>query len=479
MNSVGGPTDDWHPARLIPTVGIRGQEEQERRATSCLLAVMHAVPEFGHALLKELGAPKSTVIETYAEVRFKDGAGKTVIPDGAIVCERAGKRWTCLVEVKTAKAPLKDVQVSTYLDVARDRGFDGVLTISNQITASSADSPVAVDGRKLKRTNLWHLSWWRIITEAIVQSRYRGVSDPDQAWLLGELIAYFDSEASGTGGFQDMGDQWVPVRKSAHDGTLRASDPDAHAVAERWEEFTQYLCLGLSQDLGRSVTLPRPRKQSRPARLDELTKMLATDGLLEATLRVPDAVGDLAVCCDLRARQTLTSVTVKAPGDGRAKSRINWLLRQLGDASDELRIEAIYPNARESTGALLGQAREDVDCLLYPADPKREPRTFVVTLSKPMGKKRGKAEGSFVRETRTQTFSFYRDLVQDLKAWQARAPKLREESESSTESDPPSPDPPPAGALDRREPGEADDPPARLESGDSAAASMSSWPSAT
>jgi hypothetical protein len=151
------------------------------------------------------------VIETFAEVRFKNDAGKTVIPDGAIVCERGGRRWTILVEVKTAKAPVNSEQVGAYLDIARENGFDGVLTISNQITASSNDSPVEVDGRKLKRTSLWHFSWWRIITEAIVQSRYRGVSDPDQAWLLGELIAYFDSEASGTGGFQDMGDRWVSI----------------------------------------------------------------------------------------------------------------------------------------------------------------------------------------------------------------------------------------------------------------------------
>lgn len=458
MGGDRGSTEDWRPARLIPTVGIRGQEEQERRATSCFLAVMHAVPEFGHALLKELGAPKSPVIETFAEVRFKDGDGKTVIPDGAIVCERGTKRWTCLVEVKTGKATLKGEQVSMYLDTARDNGFDGVLTISNQITSSSSDSPVSVDGRKLKRTSLWHFSWWRVITEAIVQSRYRGISDPDQAWLLGELIAYFDSEASGTGGFQDMGDQWVPVRKAAHDGTLRASDPDVQVVAERWEEFSHYLCLGLSQDLGRSVSLPRPRKQTRTARLDALAKALAADGVLEATLRVPDAIGDLTVRCDLRARQTLTSVTLKAPGEGRAKARINWLLRQLSDASDDLRVEAAYPNARETTGALLGRIREDVDRLLYPADVKREPRGFTVTLSRPMGKKRGKAEGSFVRETRTQTFAFYRDLVQDLKAWQARAPKLREEPSTDTKDDAPSPDPPPAAAVDGREPGETEDP---------------------
>src|SRR3954469_9370701 len=300
QNGSDFDTSEWHPARLIPTAGIRGEEEREKRATSSLLAVMRAVPEFGHALLKELGAPNSPVIETFAEVRFKDGDGKTVIPDGAIVCRRGQKEWTCLVEVKTGGASLRPEQVSSYLDIARENGFAGVLTISNQITARSEESPVTVDKRKLRRTSLWHFSWWRVLTEAIVQHRFRGISDPDQAWILGELIAYLDSEASGAGGFEDMGDKWVRVRKAAHDGTLRLNDAEAAAVAERWEEFTQYLCLGLSQDLGRLVTSPRPRGQTTAARLDESVKELAGDGSLTASLRVPDAVGDIRIRADLR-----------------------------------------------------------------------------------------------------------------------------------------------------------------------------------
>jgi len=35
--------------------------EQEKRATSSLLAVMRAVPEFGHALVTPLGAPKGRI----------------------------------------------------------------------------------------------------------------------------------------------------------------------------------------------------------------------------------------------------------------------------------------------------------------------------------------------------------------------------------------------------------------------------------
>src|SRR4051794_12737593 len=453
------PRENWHPARLIPTVGIKGQEEQERRATSSLLAVMRAVPEFGHGMLKELGAPKSPIIETFTEVRFKDSAGKTVIPDGAIVCQRGGKTWTCLVEVKTGKAPLRDEQVACYMDVARENGFDGVLTISNQITASSTESPVCVDKRKVGKRGMWHYSWWRMITEALVQYRYRGVSGPDQAWILGELIAYFDSEASGCGGFEDMGDKWVTVRKAAHEGTLRPNMPEAREVAERWEEFTQYLCLGLSQDLGRIVSSPRPRKLDTAGTLEAHVKKLVADGQLEATVRVPDTIGDLTIRADLRARRTLTSVTVDAPRDGRAKARINWMLRQLADAPPELRMEAAFPSARQTTSEMLGDVRENPELLLYPQDPKREPKAFTLTLARAMGQKRGKAEGSFVRETRRQTFDFYRDLLQHLNPCPARAPKLHEEPAGEPESvlELPRSEPPPVGA-DIRDPGDARDP---------------------
>ena len=423
---VGTEPAGWRHARLIPTYGTRSQQEQEKRATSCLLAVMHGVPEFGFALLRELGAPKSPVIETFAEVRFKDAAGKTVIPDGAIICRRGSKQWTCLVEVKTGTAPLKEDQVSSYLDIAREQGFDGVLTISTQITANSTESPLAVSKLKLRKTSLWHFSWWRVLTEAVVQQRYHHISDPDQEWVLRELIHYLSSEASGAVGFEDMGENWVAVRRAAHDGTLRETDAIAHEVAERWEQFTNYLTLSLSQELGASVVAARqPRTQSTPDRLKEITKALAVSGELRSTLRVPDAIGPLEIRADLRSRQTFTSISLDAPREGRLRSRFNWLLRQLKDAPDDLRVEAAFPNARSTTTAALGAIRDDPTALFYPSDTAREPRGFVLTRARPMGQKRGRAEGSFVRETAAQTVEFYRDLLQVLKRWQASAPKLR------------------------------------------------------
>lgn len=93
----------WQRARLIPVLRVKGAEEQERRATSALMAVLSAVDEFGQSFTKQFGAHKGTV-ETFIEVPFELSGGSTVIPDGLIQVARGKRIWTALVEVKTACA---------------------------------------------------------------------------------------------------------------------------------------------------------------------------------------------------------------------------------------------------------------------------------------------------------------------------------------------------------------------------------------
>ena len=81
--------ESWGEARLIPTSGINGADEQERRATSALLTVMTSVREFGRGLIPPLGAPAGT-ITTFVEVPFMLGY-KRVYPDGLIRVSRGQK----------------------------------------------------------------------------------------------------------------------------------------------------------------------------------------------------------------------------------------------------------------------------------------------------------------------------------------------------------------------------------------------------
>jgi hypothetical protein len=393
---------------------------------------MGAVDEFGRALLRDVGAPAGR-ISTFTEVPLEAATGQVLRPDGAIVVERGSRSWRCLVEVKTGNAPLGSKQIADYLDLAREHGFDAVLTISNQISTGPQDVPVEVDGRKLRSVALRHLSWWRIVTEAVMQHQHKGIKDSDQAWILGELIAYLEHERSGAVGFEDMGQNWVNVRNAARDGTIRVSDPGVRDIIDRWEQFVEYLCLGLSQDLGVQVALAQTRASDGDRWTESLLKSLSEEGRLNGSFRVPDAVGAIEVEADLRARMTRTTVTVKAPKEGRPATRINWILRQLKGAPDDLRIEVQFARTKETTAVLLSEAREDPRALLSPTDPKREPRAFSLSLAGALGTKRGRGERSFVLETRRQVVSFYAEVVENLKNWQPKAPKMPPEASEEQE----------------------------------------------
>jgi hypothetical protein len=451
---VAKPEDEWRPARLIPTTGIGGQDEQEQRATSSLLAVMGAVPQFGRALLDQLGAPAGR-LTTFTEIRFVDADAKLSIPDGALIVERGKVRWVCLVELKTSGAELRAEQVDRYVEVARVNGFDAVLTISNQISASPSESPVSIDAKKLKKVALRHFSWWQVMTEARLQHKHRGVSDPDQAWILGELIAYLDHERAGAGGFDDMGERWVAVRDGAREATLKASYAGVKDLATRWEQLVEYLALGLTQDLGRRVETTWPRKLDALSRRDLHVRSLVDQGKLLASVRVPDAAGLIDLEADLRGRRFRTSVTVAPPREGKVQTRINWILRQLSTAKDDLHVEVRYPNQKEVTSASLKEARVKPERLLYAHDVKREPMAFRLVMSRDMGMKRGRSAGSFVLESKNQTSDFYRAIVQSLRPWAPSAPKLpvsagAQPTNASTE--------PPPFSGDSREFGEGTEP---------------------
>ncbi|MDP9461487.1 MAG: stress response protein, partial [Actinomycetota bacterium] len=80
------------------------------------------------------------------------------------------------------------------------------------------------------KVDLHHYSWSQILAEAVMQKEHRGVADPDQAWVLGELIRYLEHPRSGALEFDDMGASWVPVRDAVAAGNLRTSDKGAAEV---------------------------------------------------------------------------------------------------------------------------------------------------------------------------------------------------------------------------------------------------------
>ncbi len=418
--------EKWHAARLIPTSGIAGAEEQERRATSALLAVLSAVKEFNRAILGPLGAPVG-VVETFIEVPFQLG-DREVRPDGLIRVTRGGKAWTALVEVKTGKNDLATPQLEAYLDVAREQGYNALITISNEIPASAAVHPTPIDKRKLRKVDLHHMPWSFILSQAVMQKEHRGVSDPDQAWILGELIRYLEHPKSGALDFDDMGADWVPLREAVGAGTLRPADKSIIDVSARFDALLRYAALHLGRRLGTEVIHQLNRKEVadpgiRPA---ALRASLVENGTMSGVIRIPNTVGPIQITADLRSSRITAQIDVEAPKTGRAATRVNWLLRQLKDAPGAIRIEAFAANQRGPGAAELLSVLRGNPALLV-ADPSKDLRSFRIAATGAMGTKRSLGRGSFIESVVGAIDGFYVEVVQNLKPWSAAPPKLRDE----------------------------------------------------
>jgi len=349
-----------------------------------------------------------------------------------------------LVEFKTGTACLDAEQINTYWDVARERGFDAVVTISNEIAPSADSHPTqGLRVRANSKVRVHHLSWTALLSTAVMIKSHRGVDDPEQAWILGELIRYLRHPASGAMAFKDMGPNWVGVRTGARDGTLRASDSGVEDVALRWDQLLRYASLLLGAKIGADVEHVLPRAHSdQCARTAYLVDALMSGAPLDGTLRVPNAVGDIEVAADIKAGRISASVAVPSPDDRGARGRCSWIVRELRDAPPSLMIEAYARYAREPIVATLAQATEDHSALLD--DEKREPTKFrlVYTVEMGVGRKSGTRAPGFIDSVLTLIESFYGSVVQPITPWRPKAPKISTQStetagERETEKDKP------------------------------------------
>jgi len=412
-------------ARLIPVHGIGTTKEAEMRAASALLAILTVVRDLSTELFSPLGASRAqkATVEAYTEVEYKLD-GRKIRPDGLVVVTYGNNIWSSLVEVKTGTDQLTAEQINAYWDVARDNGIDHVLTISNEIAPNADAHPTAgLKVRSNSKVKVTHESWTALLSTALTIKQHKGVQDPEQAYLLSELIRYLEHPASGALSFDDMGDNWTTVREAVRNVGATPKDKGIDDICSRWDQLLRYGALMLGANLGRDVSLVLSKAHhDSTTRLDDLMDSLTRHGTLEGGLRVPDTAGDIEVFADLRARQLVAAVEIGAPQDKGHRGRVGWLLRQLSDAPGQAIIESYPKNARNPTTASLAAIREDRDVLVPDG---KDPHKFRVVVRAEMGLNRtgGGKRAGFVGSVLGLVNTFYEQVVQDITPWQPSAPK--------------------------------------------------------
>jgi len=417
-------TDSFQVARLIPVTGIKGALDQERRSSSALLAVMKIVPEFAQALMKEAGAPKGS-IETFIEPEFKLGS-KKIRPDGLIVIRRGAREWRALVEVKTGKNDLELEQINSYLDICKEYKLEALITLSNEVLNASGAHPTAgIDARRLRATHLEHLSWLKVLTEAIVLSEHVGVEATERDMVLKELIRYLQADSSGASEFNDMGVGWTRVRDQIRAATIRKPDQDVLDTVANFESLVRYASLTLSARLGVKAreVIPKAAKSNYRSHLAAAGQHLIDTKCLIGAITVPGAAAKMDLVADLGSGLLQCESTVPAPLEGRNKSRINWAVRQLLHKPDGLTLSWTYKHSRvrEQPHAVVDLLDKSYD---FEVLSDREISAFTVNMMTKMGSKRAAGAGGFIDSVVSIFEMFYGQVLEDFRPWQNPAPKL-------------------------------------------------------
>lgn len=417
-------------ARLF---SILAETSKEGRTLSIFLATLAAVREFRTSFLNSMGLRVGTTakLRTFTEVVFKCAKGEPNLgrPDGLLVLETWGRRWTALVEAKIGKTEIGQEQVERYLELAKQNKLDAVITISNQFSAVPQHHPLKIKLNKYKGVQLFHFSWMHILTEADLLTVNQDVEDDDQAYMLSEFLRFISHESAGVQGFTQMPAAWSDVVSKVQAGGMLQKTADTSAVAEAWQQETRDLCLILSRQLRRQVSqrLGRAAAADAEVRFQGDLDGLCTEQALSVTFDIPNTAAPLNVRADLRGRSVLVSMKLRAPDDKvSSRARLNWLLRQIPEsAQGNLHIRCQWPKTSVPTQFKLQELRED-PTKIDEGKGKLQVTGFEVILVADLGR-RFEQRRSFIEELERAVPEFYEVVGQHLRAWQPPAPRITEE----------------------------------------------------
>lgn len=428
MSQILGSLKSGERARLIPTVA---DSKREERATSALLAVFTAVPKFARDMLADIGAPahKRARVTCMTEIVFKPSGDKRLPrPDGLIIVESSRSTWSALVEAKVGNATLQKEQCEEYLDLAKNAGVDAVITISNQFSAVPTHHPVQVARTKTRKVGLYHFSWLGLMSKAILLADGARITDPEQSFLLAELIRYLRHDSSGVHGFSRMGKGWKTICGAVQQGVplKRTSEEVTNTIAD-WHELSRYLALELTMALSRpvQVSLSRAHQADPEGRVKDDIDCLVKNGKLKSDFSIPDAASRLSLTADIRRRTLNVGMEMQSPEDRkRPTAAINWLTRQVQHVTSEnALLRVTWPRRTPNTAGPLKEVMADPSCVIPEGQKSLPARMEIVQVVDLAGKFRG--ANIFVDHARSAVRAFYKEIGQHLTPWVPRPPKMK------------------------------------------------------
>ena len=381
---------------------------------------------------------KQTKIYCFSEVEFADPSLKGIRPDGLIIVSTGRTVWSALVEAKIKNATLEVEQLEKYAQAAKKLGINSLISISNELVSRPDLHHVPLPKILVRNLEYLHFSWASILSNAQIMHAKTELSDPEQAFILGELIKYLKHDSSGINRFDQMSASWSEVVKLAVQlFPLNKSNNDVVAVAQDWIQESRDLSMKVAEQVNEKVLV----KYSNRARSDlsiltkDVINEICETKTLTCDLDIPNTAGTISIQANLTSRQVTASMSFTAPKDKKSTSaRVNWLLRMLKeDGANELIIGATWPSRVANTYEKVSALREDPKSLQC-ENPTHTPINFIIQLVVD-DPRAFQGRRKFIELVESTAERFYELAGQHIKAWQAPPPKATSIPSDHEESD--------------------------------------------
>lgn len=328
-------------AKLFPT----GMSDKENSTTSIFLATLGATKEFRQYLFSSINVNKingkTSKLHVYTELPSEDSKNR---PDGLAIITSGVKtpviEYAAFFETKVGSNCIEQDQIDRYINFAKDKGIENIITISNQLVPTPFDSPVSTK----KKINLFHWSWPYIKVMSSYLIRCNMIEDEDHTYILSELRRYMDSHKN-ISHFKDMGDQWKETVANIHatDPTVKLTKKLIDPVVESYSQEEKDLSLCLTDKSNYLVNLVVKKD-----RYQEITEMLDSTRVITSSYMIDSEKKNcFEVWVDF-TRQAIQCIYKVEVHKGKSQAQTTKLLQMLEGVAlgDDVLIKAVYQRNR-------------------------------------------------------------------------------------------------------------------------------------
>ncbi len=312
------------PINIFRTSNDSEGSQASKAAAAAYLSLISGVEKIGEATLSRMGIKKAPFhCLPGATFQLIDPSSSIEVEtDGHIVIQVGRTPWKAIVEVSIGDNELDPKRVNLLHKLAKQEGFDAVITIGNSHPTEDGLPPIKLDRRRLKKIPICHFSWENLFSAAKALSN--NVNERCEQWILSEWLKYMEDSDHPIALRYGLGPHWEAVEKMARESNLKSQSKELVSVSEIWRGYLLMLASQFSSKYGAKVEVRAPEGELSNDELhtSRIANRLANNHCLSGRLQGAGMRGSLHLSLLPATGEAKFSVDLPIPsGD----YQIQWL----------------------------------------------------------------------------------------------------------------------------------------------------------